>query len=78
LELILFPHADMDKRRFRQLIANPKYRMVLRAAPIWRHANCRKGARCSHLKLFLCDAKNWFDGLASITWPSAIFAIRHR
>jgi len=34
LELILFPHADMDKRRFRQLIANSEYRIILRAAPI--------------------------------------------
>jgi hypothetical protein len=56
-ELILFPHADMDKRSFRQLIANSAYRMILRAAAIGRQATCRKHPFPSQFHPILCNAK---------------------
>jgi len=77
-ELILFPHADMDKRRFRQLIANLVYRIVFRAAAMPKQRRRGKRARLSHFPGIWCNAVIWHIARASIKSFSSISAIRHK
>jgi surfactin synthase thioesterase subunit len=78
LELILFPHADIDKRRFRQLIANSAYRMLSRAAAIPSQQDRHRSPPPRRLRAILCAAKIQRLARAWITSLPVISVIRHR